>query len=174
MNFVDSSAAGICRSTEPRLNFAWPMLVTVLMGLIEGSTASAAGFSTAALMDYARWAATATLLPNGTVLLANGNGGNSPSAERYDPATNTWTLVADSGQSRYFATGTLLANGKVLIAGGKNPDIVPFAALNSVKLYDPASNTWSPAANLTTARHTATATLLANGKILVFQAAGEV
>jgi N-acetylneuraminic acid mutarotase len=167
MNFVASPAAGICRSTEPRLSFAWPMLVTVLTGLIGGGTVSAAGFSNAALMDYARWAATATLLPNGTVLLANGSSGNSPSAERYDPASNTWTLVADSGQARYFATGTLLPNGKVLIAGGKNPDIVPFPALNSAKLYNPASNTWSSAANLTTARHTATATLLANGKVLV-------
>src|SRR4029450_10293661 len=54
----------------------------------------------------------------------------------------------------------LVASGQVTV-GGPNP-IVP-----SAEIYDPASNAWSPAGNLATARRLATATLLSNGKVLV-------
>ncbi len=47
-------------------------------------------------MATARYAATATLLPNGLVLVAGGfntvSGTPLMSAELYDPATNTWSL----------------------------------------------------------------------------------
>src|SRR6202043_2117452 len=55
---------------------------------------------------------------------------------------------------------------KVLIAGGVGNS----GPLDSVELYDPASSSFAPAASLpamNTARSNATATLLANGKVLV-------
>jgi hypothetical protein len=62
-------------------------------------------------------------------------------------------------------TATLLTNGKVLVAGGDQ--YTQYSALSSASLYDPASNTWSPAASMTQARTMQAAILLGNGKVLV-------
>ncbi len=63
---------------------------------------------------------TATLLPNGKVLVAGGGEsvGASASAELYDPATGTWHATGSLGTARLGHTATLLPNGKVLVAGG--------------------------------------------------------
>src|SRR5436190_2355296 len=65
---------------------------------------------------------TATLLPNGKVLVAGGNHGHaaSSSAELYDPATGTWTVTGSMGTARLRHTATLLRTGKMLVAGGEN------------------------------------------------------
>ena len=63
---------------------------------------------------------TATLLPNGKVLVAGGfsNSSFSNSAELYDPATGTWSVTGALARGRTGHTATLLPNGKVLVAGG--------------------------------------------------------
>src|SRR5881275_1362110 len=112
----------------------------------------------------ARDAHTATLLPNGKVLVAGGNNGPAAlsSAELYDPASGTWTATGSLGTAREFHTATLLPSGKVLVAGGFNGSI-----LSSAELYDPGSGTWTATGSLGTARQQHTATLLPNGKVLV-------
>jgi galactose oxidase-like protein/Kelch motif protein len=128
----------------------------------------------AAAMNRAHAAATATLLPNGKVLIAGGAGsGVIPppigSVELYDPASNSYAPAASTptmNQARFAATATLLPNGKVIIAGG----FAPSGSLSSVELYDPASNSFASAASLpamNTARSNATATLLLSGKVLI-------
>jgi len=123
---------------------------------------------------------TATLLPNGKVLVA---GGFTPytyyaynyydplaSAELYDPAAGTWTNTGSLGTARYGHTATLLPNGKVLVVGGWGTNSSVSEELNtfaSAELYDPASGSWSPAGSLSVARSGHTATLLANGQVLV-------
>src|SRR5438477_55243 len=58
---------------------------------------------------------TATLLPNGKVLVAGGfNGASLPGAEIFDPATGTWTPTGSMSTARDSHTATLLANGKIL------------------------------------------------------------
>src|SRR5262249_24071898 len=73
-------------------------------------------------MGTARAQHTATLLPNGEVLVAGGFDGTSfvSSAELYDPAAGTWTATGSMGTARESHTATLLPNGKVLVAGGKD------------------------------------------------------
>jgi hypothetical protein len=114
-------------------------------------------------MATARGRHTATLLPNGKVLVAGGSNGGIAiaSAEIYDPALGTWSAIAPMASSRELATATLLFNGKVLISGGNgtNP--------SSAEVYDPAAGTWSVAASMAAARWAHTATLLPNGKVLV-------
>src|SRR6266403_807146 len=86
---------------------------------------------------------TATLLPNGMVLVAGGFAPNSVLAgtEMYDPASGTWTPMGSLNTARGLHTASLLPNGMVLVAGG-----FPAASgtLASAELYDPASGTWTP------------------------------
>ena len=118
-------------------------------------------------LNTARAYHTATLLPNGKVLVAGGIGpdvfGHSI-AELYDPATGAWTLTGSLNVGRYLHTATLLPNGKVLVAGGDGTTSSPFS---SAELYDPASGTWTLTGSLVTARDYHTATLLPDGRVLV-------
>ena len=82
-----------------------------------------APWTTTGSMQTGRFDHTATLLPNGKVLVAGGFGTNSitlamASAELYDPASGTWTTTGSLNTARDFHTATLLPNGKVLVAGG--------------------------------------------------------
>jgi hypothetical protein len=76
-------------------------------------------FSTTGEMGEARAGHTATLLPNGTVLIAGG-GLSSPIAfaEIYDPSTGTFAPTGSMETGRVWHSATLLQNGKVLVAGG--------------------------------------------------------
>ena len=112
---------------------------------------------------------TATLLPNGLVLIAGGWGSRTASralasAELYDPASGTFTPTGDLATPRAWATATLLSDGRVLIAGGtgRSGD-----TLASAELYDPASGTFTPTGNLAEPRGYHTATLLPGGRVLI-------
>ena len=111
---------------------------------------------------------TATLLPNGKVLLAGGTNTGSvslASAELYDPATGTCSPTGSMGVARVSHTATLLANGTVLIAGGY--DMLANTNSASAEVYDPATGTFSPTGNMGVARGLHTATLLPGGKVLI-------
>ena len=81
-------------------------------------------------MAYARRLHTATLLPDGKVLVTGGSQGsedpNSTSknpayaAEMWDPATGTWSTMASNTVLRaYHSIALLLPDGRVLSAGGE-------------------------------------------------------
>ncbi len=115
-------------------------------------------------LNIARATYTATLLPNGKVLVAGGVSFSTltSSAELYDPASGSWTATGSLSTARYVHTATLLPNGKVLVAAGDGSSF-----LTSAELYDPASGSWTATGSLNTARGDHTATLLPNGKVLV-------
>jgi hypothetical protein len=80
---------------------------------------------------------TATLLPNGEVLIV-GWTGTLDSAEQFDPNTTTWTTTSSLNTKRAEHTATLLADGSVLIAGGwaSGSDAMP-VLLDSCELLGP-------------------------------------
>jgi hypothetical protein len=117
-------------------------------------------------MMVARGAATATLLPNGKVLIAGGfDSGTTAvnSTQLYHPTTNTFSAGPPMKHARGGPTATLLPNGKVLIAGGNDGN----GDLNSTELYDIATNTFAPGPSLIAARYGGAAALLPNGKVLI-------
>jgi uncharacterized delta-60 repeat protein len=143
----------------------WVGMVLMLAVSAKASTLDPGKWTQTGNLNFAREYHTATLLPNGKVLVAGGNPYSSTS-ELYDPATGTWTQTGNLNFGRYFHTATLLPNGKVLVAGGAGGDLLsPF--LVQSELYDPATGTWSQTGNLNVRRGSQTATLLPNGKVLV-------
>jgi uncharacterized repeat protein (TIGR01451 family) len=104
---------------------------------------------------------TATLLPDGRVLVSGGFTFVrvvSASAEIFDPALGTWSLTGSMSAERAQHTATLLPDGRVLVSGGR---------LASAEIYDPALGTWSLTASMNTSRSRHTATLLPDGRVLV-------
>src|SRR5205085_334851 len=87
-----------------------------------------------------RYYHTATLLPDGKVLVTGGvgtaGGIGTASAELYDPATGTWRATTSLSAERLAHTATLLSDGKVLVVGG-----LDHTALASAEVYDPTSET---------------------------------
>jgi N-acetylneuraminic acid mutarotase len=109
---------------------------------------------------------TATLLPDGQVLVAGGlNEGGSccsqfeySSAELYHPASGTWAPAASMAAKHAGQTATLLNNGWVVVAGGGTA---------VAEIYEPKAGIWVSPGAMSTARTHQTATLLPNGRVLV-------
>jgi hypothetical protein len=118
-------------------------------------------------MQDGRMNHTATLLPDGDVLVVGGGGSFQPStsAELYHPRTGTWTVTGAMHDARYDHTATLLPNGKVLVAGGEGG--LGSQALDSAELYDPRTGRWTQTGSMNVARFGHTATLLPTGLVLV-------
>lgn len=123
-------------------------------------------------MRQARWGHTATLLPDGTILVAGSysNGGDPlASAELYDPRAGRWTAGASMTTGRGGHTATLLLDGRVLVVGGGAEDTNGEGGPRSAtaELYDPASGQWSRTGSMVEARTGFSTTLLADGRVLV-------
>ena len=78
-------------------------------------------------MNGYREYSTATLMPNGMVLIVGGN--YSLTAELYNPDTGLFSTTGSMLQARYLHTATILPNGMVLIVGGNSS--------LTAELYDP-------------------------------------
>ena len=114
---------------------------------------------------------TATLLPDGRVLIAGGYDSSnlaSKVAELFDPASGKFTKTGSLHTARGNAQAALLPDGRVLIIGGDQSGRTPSEVdLDSSEIYDPTTGKFSDAAKMETPRTNFSATLLADGKVLV-------
>jgi hypothetical protein len=155
--------------------------------LAEMTAPADAGFSSpvdatdlGGYLGHSRAAHTATLLLDGTVLVAGGyDPTQSPlgSAQMITPAGlpvapaeiyNPVALAFQDGPAmnapRFGHTATLMANGQVLIVGGQGVG----ASLPDPEIYDPAAGSFQmPTPQILAGRTGHTATLLPNGQVLV-------
>jgi hypothetical protein len=132
-------------------------------------TALAAGGHTE--LQVARENAVAAPLPNGDVLITGGqnNGVCEPSAELFDPSSDTFTELPASGATELqtclgSATAAPLPSGDVLIVGGGSP----------AELFDPSNDSFTTLSSGGSVPAQATAAPLPDGQVLIAGGAGSV
>ena len=130
------------------------MLLCILFCARPVLPQTAGKFTATGSMIMARFGHTATLLPDGRVLIAGGcvkdQFGDptfckaaTDNAELYDPITGTFTSTGNMTTARWSHTATLLADGRVLIAAGHG-DGGSDDNLTTAELYDPSTGAFAP------------------------------
>ena len=116
----------------------------------------------AADLPAARAAAAATTLAGGDVLLAGGMGADGPlrTAVRY--RDGHWVQTTSMADARWYASATTLAGGDALVAGG----------VADAERYDPTTDRWSRAGQLTGPTALASMVTLPDGDVLVLGGLG--
>jgi hypothetical protein len=145
------------------------MLGSGVVVAVDAQGPATGAFNPAGELMEPRFEHSATLLPDGRVLVIAGDDGTDPgpprSAELWDPGTQTFAPAGSVAEERAGHTATLLPDGRVLVIGGtcckRN------AAVTEV--WDPSTETFSEAAPLVMGRIQGghTATLLPDGRVLV-------
>lgn len=154
--------------------------VEVQMFRVNGFTRTRASGGECSNLGTMRAGHTATLLPDGRVLIAGGfrllvaSGVANEvleTAEIFDPATGAFIATGDMCADgaclpRAFGQAVLLRDGRVLITGGV--DETGNATATAI-LFDSKTNEWKPAPSMARARHGHTATLLdsASGAVVI-------
>ena len=119
-------------------------------------------------MAFARDRPTATLLPDGTVLIAGGqNGAAEPDqAERFDPKSETFqTLPSPLVSPRMAHSAASLPGGDVLLSGGWS---VPLAATTgSVELFNPGTQVFTAEPPLPVGAHDQALLVFPSGLVLI-------
>jgi N-acetylneuraminic acid mutarotase len=150
----------------------WEVSGIVTEVVAEVSNLVAKTWSPAGSLAQPRRDHTATVLPDGKVLIVGGGdrySGAFSHVDMYDPRSGAWSAAAPLLQARRSHTATLLPGGKILVVGGYSGSTL----LDSVELYDPSTRSWSFTNPLHQARLDHTATLLPDGKVLVVGGYGE-
>ena len=141
-------------------------------------------FALVAPLNGPRAGHAAATLPDGRVMVVGGTTnftdittaatGSLNTVEIYNPVTNTWAAGPAIGGRRLVPSLTRLSTGRMLVAGGIEITVlfgIPIGATSTIKaqLYNPATNTWSNAANMPSGRayHQDSQVTLADGRVLL-------
>ena len=125
-------------------------------------------------------------LPSGQALVTGGQDGGIilNGCELFSPATLSWSATGAMATARYLHRAVLLPSGNVLVSGGQgfappppppcnNTPSMPMLCaptvmvLNSSEIYNPATGTWSEAAQMPYERYAHSMVTLPSGLVLV-------
>ena len=117
-------------------------------------------------MIISRTKHTATLLPNGKVLIAGG--ANPPavltSAELFDPRTCTWSMTGSMATPRLGHAATSLPGAEVLVAGGTATALL--VPVGSAEVYNVGTGVWNATGGFATGRAFFGMVVLSDGTVL--------
>lgn len=126
----------------------------------------------AARMHNPREFPSATLLADGRVLIVGGDheAARQRLAEVFDPRTETFEPVASplDAQRRAMHGAHRLADGRVLVLGGELRDTAGLTPLDSVLVFDPATQTLTAEGRLERPRSLVRSLLLPDGQLRLF------
>ena len=105
------------------------------------------------------------LLPNGKVLLFQGDFAVGGMQYVFDPATGTTVQVPDAAADLFCAGQAVLADGRVLVVGGTGTQGA--LGIKDITAFDWRNNSWNVLAPMHHGRWYATATTIADGSVLV-------
>ncbi|MFN7920475.1 MAG: galactose oxidase-like domain-containing protein [Bryobacteraceae bacterium] len=119
-----------------------------------------------------------TFLPDGKLVVAGGLENHIKVVSTFDPATRTWTRIAQMDRGRWYPTCVSLPGGRVLIIGGSiEPGGEPYPINNSLQMLHPEGLGGPTPIPLPFSRHFAAgegfidtyplAYLLPNGRVLI-------
>ena len=98
----------------------------------------------------------AAQLPDGRIIVVGGYGGLSTGqigivdTNIFDPATNTWSRVANMHLPRWYPTLTELSDGRYVAISGNSTDASHWA--DTPEVYDPTANTWTLLSKISTSQ----------------------
>ena len=169
-----SSSPGLSTAAQTHLHRRSTPIGGSNGGVLVGHTSGR--FTVTANLAIGRAGHTATLLPDGSVLVA---GAGQLDIDDLLVSFASTEILSPSGQvssaaslttPREFHTATLLQSGKILITGGNvfsgYPTWLP--GTSSAELYDPAVGKSTQISDMSTSRTGHTASLLADGRVLIF------
>ena len=165
-------------TTSNRFHWRWLhdlLIAACTAGLLLGATRLAGAqtpgtWTLTSPMPLGTQDATATTLADGRTLVAGGGSGYyaTDAVQLYDPAANRWTVARSLRTPRKGHASTQLADGRVLVTGGFNVPTFPNVAVYATaELYNPGTGRWGAARPMAGSREGHTATLLADGRVLV-------
>lgn len=141
----------------------------VLVLAMNGVALAASGtWASAASVRTPRDGHTATLLPNGNVIIAGGENNNQAlaSTEVYSSLTDSWTFSGNLNVARSNASAVLLGSGQILVAGGCVSSCLG-ATTAGAELYNSVNGTWSSTGSMLTARTYFAMVMEPAGRVLV-------
>ncbi len=152
-----------------RQSTATVILAACLFALAASSPAFAQSgtWALTGSLHTARESHTATLLPNGNVVVAGGSSNNLAiaSTEVYSPTTHSWSVKGSMNVARASAQARLLVNGSVLVAGGCTGGCLS-AVTTSAELFNPTAGSWTQTGSLNRPRVYFGMVTLPSGRIL--------
>jgi hypothetical protein len=98
----------------------------------------------------------AAQLPDGRIIVIGGYGGLSTGqigivdTNIFNPATSTWTRVANMNLPRWYPTLTELSDGRYVAISGNSTDVSHWA--DTPEVYDPATNAWTLLSKISTSQ----------------------
>ncbi len=163
--------------TRPTLGLAAIVLGLMAMSLVvacrggggaaAGSSPTPEGIVAVGRMNEHRRLHSATLLPDGTVMVIGTEFRRYEpplvATEVFDPVRREWRVAADMLKARKSLPMSLLPDGRIAVAGGQGVT----AFLSSLEIYDPATGVWSEGARMSEARAFHAAVVLTDGRLLV-------
>ena len=85
----------------------------------------------------------AVRLDDGRVLVVGSAVGQDVDSEIYDPVSDIWAVTGQLNEDRFSHSAITLSDGRVLVAGGAWGEVPHLEAVESVEIFDPASETWT-------------------------------